>query len=225
MHIHSPCPKSLDELIPQKEGFFCEECEHSVVDFRDFSKEKIESFWKEKTGTRVCGVLPSSNKPKINWKAVASIVVIFGTSLFGLSPLEAQNVEAELLSYTVVSTQQAIEIRGVITDKESGETLPFATVFIESLGVGAHSDFDGNYVLELPVNSKGKVEVVFSYVGYESQTVEVELNKETILLNCEFEYTAIGMIGEVIWIDNESLIQTTDVDRVNTQNLDDNEDF
>ena len=59
-------------------------------------------------------------------------------------------------------------VSGTVSDTE-GLPLPGATVVVQGTAIGVTSDFDGNYSISA---SSGDV-LVFSYVGYESQTVTV----------------------------------------------------
>ena len=59
-------------------------------------------------------------------------------------------------------------VSGVVSDAD-GMPLPGATVVVEGTSIGVTTDFDGNYAISA---SEGDV-LVFSYVGYVSQSVEV----------------------------------------------------
>ena len=85
-----------------------------------------------------------------------------------------------LLSTTIVFGQVKGSIAGKLTDKEyNNEPLPFANVVIKGTTTGTTSDIDGLYGFENL--SPGSYTLVFSFVGYESQeiTVEVVANKVT----------------------------------------------
>ena len=59
-------------------------------------------------------------------------------------------------------------VSGTVSDTE-GLPLPGATVVVQGTSIGVTSDFDGNYSISA---SQGDV-LVFSYVGYSSQSIEV----------------------------------------------------
>jgi hypothetical protein len=74
------------------------------------------------------------------------------------------------------------KIRGRVIDKNSGESLPGATVVIQGTTTGTLTDLDGNFVLENI--SVGGVTIEISFVSYQSiiiENVEVVLGKETSL--------------------------------------------
>jgi iron complex outermembrane receptor protein len=64
---------------------------------------------------------------------------------------------------------QATDITGTITDGATGEPLPGVTVIVKGTTIGAVTDFEGNYTITVPDGST----LVFSYVGYGSQEIEV----------------------------------------------------
>ncbi len=61
-------------------------------------------------------------------------------------------------------------ISGKITDKETGEGLPGATVVIEGTTEGTVTDVEGNYTLKLTVDNP---KLIVSFVGYADQKTEV----------------------------------------------------
>ena len=71
-----------------------------------------------------------------------------------------------LTSWSLAFAQQG-RLKGVITDKTTGESIPFANVVLESGGVqigGASSDFDGNYDIN-PI-PPGTYDLKATFVGY-----------------------------------------------------------
>lgn len=74
-----------------------------------------------------------------------------------------------LLTMSLASVAQ-ITVKGTVTD-ESGETLIGATVMIKGTDNGVNTDFDGNYSIPgVPADGT----LVFSYVGFEPQEVDVK---------------------------------------------------
>ena len=70
---------------------------------------------------------------------------------------------------------QTFNVKGVVTDATTGETLPGVNVIVKNASKGDVTDFDGNY--KIAAVPKGSI-LVFSYLGYE--TKEVVVDKETI---------------------------------------------
>ena len=70
-------------------------------------------------------------------------------------------------------------IKGKITNTQ-GEAVPFATIYVPNLSTGTTSNMEGNYELKLP---EGKWSVQFQYLGYQSQTKEISVDKTTRIID------------------------------------------
>jgi len=64
---------------------------------------------------------------------------------------------------------QTGDLRGTLTDDDTGEPIMFGTVFVKETSTGSDTDLDGNFDLKL---APGIYTVEFSYVGYATLTVE-----------------------------------------------------
>ncbi len=80
-----------------------------------------------------------------------------------------------LLLCSVAFFGQDINVKGVVKDAATGETLPGVSVVVKGTSVGTETDFDGMYQLK---NVKKGSTLIFSYLGM--QTKEVVANKEVI---------------------------------------------
>ncbi|MGB0979555.1 MAG: carboxypeptidase-like regulatory domain-containing protein, partial [Croceimicrobium sp.] len=88
-----------------------------------------------------------------------------------------------LLSIAAWSIEAQV-VNGTITDKD-GLSLPGASVVaVGQSGVGTAADFDGNY--SLSGIKPGKVVLEFSFIGYETKQLEINIKKgETRSLNVQ----------------------------------------
>ena len=81
---------------------------------------------------------------------------------------------------STVLAQDDGDISGVITDDESGETLPGVNVIIKGTSLGAATNIDGEYTIE---NIRpGEYSIQVSYVGYQRTLltgIEVEAGETT----------------------------------------------
>ena len=69
---------------------------------------------------------------------------------------------------------QQVTVNGLVTDVESGEPLPGATIMVQGTTIGTTTDVDGNYSITVP----GPESVlVFTFVGYLPQEVVVSDNR------------------------------------------------
>ncbi|MGF1584720.1 MAG: TonB-dependent receptor domain-containing protein [Bacteroidales bacterium] len=83
------------------------------------------------------------------------------------------------LSFTIISFlflsfnlsfSQTGEIKGVVKEKDSGETLPGAHIIIEGTNVGVNTDFDGNF--ELKGLNAGTYNLQVSFISYTTELIE-----------------------------------------------------
>lgn len=106
---------------------------------------------------------------------------------------------AESLDVTTSNTDA--NIVGHIIEKSTGEHLPFVNVRLDHTTIGVVSDATGHYMLtNLPL---GKYTVVFSMVGFETQTFEVELLEgKTVELNVTLDENS-SIIDQVVVTSNK----------------------
>lgn len=72
--------------------------------------------------------------------------------------------------------QQQVTVRGTVTDASTGGTLPGVNIVVRGTTIGATTDVNGSYTIEVPVAS---ATLQFSFVGYIPQ--EIALNGQTTL--------------------------------------------
>src|SRR5690606_3676056 len=106
-----------------------------------------------------------------------------------------------------VFAQASGKISGRVLEKETGEPIPFANVFVEGTQQGAATDLDGNYaILNL---APGLYTVTASVVGFQKMTVEnVRVNVDfTTQLDFELSTGAIDLPAVVVQGDRNPLIR------------------
>ena len=83
---------------------------------------------------------------------------------------------------TLGFSQNKGAISGILTDKDSNnQPLPFANVLVKGTKIGLNTDLEGKYTLAV---APGNYTVQFSFVGYESVEVPVEVKAgETVTIN------------------------------------------
>jgi hypothetical protein len=87
---------------------------------------------------------------------------------------------------------QNIEVTGIITDADSGEPIPGATVIILNSNQGVNSDFDGNFNIEVPTGET----LSFSFLGYQTTLRVINQNdKLNISLIPNNELDEIVVVG------------------------------
>lgn len=97
-----------------------------------------------------------------------------------------------LLSFISLNVwAQNVSISGVVTSATDSEPIIGANVFVEGTTVGAVTDFDGKYNLEVPQNATVSV----SYIGFITKTFKVGTQQ---VYNIVLEEDAIGMEEVVV---------------------------
>ncbi len=72
-----------------------------------------------------------------------------------------------------IEAQDKVTMSGYVKDKESGEDLIGASIFVKESSIGVTTNIYGFYSLTIP---KGKYKIEISYIGYSTQTEEFDLN-------------------------------------------------
>jgi hypothetical protein len=101
----------------------------------------------------------------------------FALRILGLVIISCAFVEA------IYPQQKNVTLSGYIKDSRTGEELIAATLFVKEIKAGTVSNNYGFYALSLP---KGKYTLIASYLGYKTESLEIELNaSQTITFQLE----------------------------------------
>ena len=68
-------------------------------------------------------------------------------------------------------------LSGRVTDEATGEVLPYASIYLQQNGTGATTNAEGRYELRLKT---GTNTLVFQYLGYQTQVIEVSSGRGTM---------------------------------------------
>ncbi len=96
--------------------------------------------------------------------------------------------------------QNKVTLIGYVRDKNSGEALIGATVYLSNLHTGCRSNAYGFYSLSV---MPGKHTVIFSYVGYQQSVYEIELNNNQIL-NIDLDTAQVFIKGVIVSTENKN---------------------
>ncbi|MCF6170533.1 MAG: TonB-dependent receptor [Bacteroidales bacterium] len=96
-------------------------------------------------------------------------------------------------------------IRGVVQDNNTDETLIGATVVIEGTTIGVTTNLDGSFLLIAP---EGEHKLVYSYVGYESQSSTI-----TVKDGATYNVGTILMKSSAIGLDEINVLADVAIDR------------
>jgi outer membrane receptor protein involved in Fe transport len=105
-------------------------------------------------------------------------------------------IAAIMVISVAAMAQEGGTVTGKIIDKENGEALPGAQIFLPSTSIGTLSDVNGNYSLDVPA---GKNTLQVSFVGYHMQQIEIDVaaNKK-ITQNFSLESDMFGLDEVVV---------------------------
>ncbi len=93
---------------------------------------------------------------------------------------------------TIGFAQKDLLIKGQITDAETGETLPFATVVhADNPSIGVTTDFDGFYELNTTTATDS---IEASFVGYIPFNVAIDITKATQTIDFKLESNQITLV-------------------------------
>lgn len=114
---------------------------------------------------------------------------VFGLIILHLLSLNKGNAKSHSsnlnsLRFENKLQKNSITISGIVKDKESGETLPFANVFVKDTNIGTTTNEDGFFTLFNVPSETSTLQV--QYIGYKVEILvlnqEIVKNKIIILL-------------------------------------------
>ena len=95
-----------------------------------------------------------------------------------------------LLSSFKTFSQDLVNVSGAITSEEDGMPLPGVNVFVKETSYATVTDFDGNFNLEVPINST----LTISYVGFITKTIEVDQAMADLQINLQTDVAALSEV-------------------------------
>ena len=109
-------------------------------------------------------------------------LIIFCSLLF-VNLLQSQ--ELKVINKNEIG--QNVILKGQLFDKESNESIPFATLILKKEGIYRVADENGNFKLHIKKESIKTTFVEISSLGYETATISLDLLKDKIYLKPKFE--------------------------------------
>jgi len=109
------------------------------------------------------------------------------------------------LVLTTYSSAQKALLRGNVYDKESGEPIGFANVFLENTTKGTTTDLDGFYTLA--DIEPGNYSLISTFIGYDTARVDVKLTRNDI------EYVSLYLSESSVKIGTVNISASRQTDR------------
>ena len=131
-------------------------------------------------------------------------------------------VLCSLLMSIGLATAQNLQVTGNVTSADDNEPVIGASIIVKGTATGTVTDFDGNFTLEVPSNSKV---LVISYIGMKSQEVKAGRNLRIVMepdmqALDEVVVTGYGVTrkaaftGSAQVVDNKVITKTTNADPI-----------
>jgi len=118
-----------------------------------------------------------------------------------------------LASSSLAAAQKNVTISGYARDKQTGETLIGANIFLKESRMGTTANTYGFYSLSVP---PGQYTVVYSFIGYQPQEFAINLRRDTTI-NINLETSAL--LDEVVIVDERSTRENTESTQMGTVEL------
>ena len=99
-----------------------------------------------------------------------------------------------LFIFIVITEAQQFSVAGRVADKGTNDPLYFANIRVLNSSLGTSSNRNGDYELKL---KRGTYRLTVSYIGYISDTISIELNKNLRDINFELTETKV-VLSEII---------------------------
>ena len=124
----------------------------------------------------ICSLLPTALYPCINTQ-----IFLILCRFFYIAPIHNPNRMKKLFSAVFILIgfslfAQKGSVKGFVYDKETAEGIPFATVQVMGSQYGATADDKGFF--NIPNLAVGTYELKASYLGYRTDSMEVEIRKD-----------------------------------------------
>lgn len=203
--VPKPCHENWNGMSKTQQGKFCQSCNKEVVDFtklttseisrKVFSKDNLCGRFKE---DQLNKEIATSKKHALS-KIAASIVLV--SAITASEPIFSQskkdtiiikNHQKENVFINDNSDDDFFEIKG----KVKGESLDFpgVNIVLKGTNIGTQTDFDGNFSIKIPNKKTKSTILVFSYLGYKNQEIDVLAIKKPLVVELEEDDVFLGEV-------------------------------
>lgn len=213
IEIPSPCTETWSEMQPVDTLHrHCSSCDKVLTDFSAMSDTEL-ALWFTHSKGKICGrfnphqlnrnlTLPAAQpRPKywlnalwllpLSWFATDAKAQQQPEILKSKPVVSVPNgsLQTKITNLTADGDTLPQVIKGIVLDKATNEPLPFVNIYIKpddgsKTVYGTVSDIDGKYSLKIPDSLRTKsFTLVFTYVGFEKQEIQVNDLSELNMLN------------------------------------------
>ena len=169
------CPEAIHEMKRTKNGLRCETCVHTIIDFSEMTNAEIRDILSRKE-EKVCGVFKAGqvrNRQKsfveARFKLAFTAVFLFGLSSNIFAQNETDVIRKDSLE---ISQLQSYKLVGRVIDNQTKEPMIGCKISVKSDSlkstIGAVSDINGKYQLEVKGIKGDSLVVKFEYISFET---------------------------------------------------------
>ena len=195
--IDKLCSEKFNQFTQTNSGGFCNSCQKEVMDFRNMSDEKLVEYFKNNQAN-TCGYFKTTqlkeysnlndnrNGAKFKYLRIIGFAFFSALSLHNIQAQEKQPV-TEIVeqnkSLKINQIKNNDEQKGLLAGVVSDDTgpLPGANIILKGTTIGTSTNFDGEFVFPKKLE-KGDI-LIFSFLGYETQTIEIKENQNILNVN------------------------------------------
>ena len=212
--IPNPCSEDWQTMTATEKGRFCAVCQKCVVDFTTMTDAEIIHHLNNQKG-KTCGRFTKEQlnrplTPPNRFKMPLSKWVLASTFSLGfLSPkdgfadvpmVQTQKVLADfrkenfLQSIDNENNTDSLIIKGTVFDADSiNEPVVGAKIIIKGTILGAETDFDGSFVLDIPIKyQKDSIILIIQALSYETQEMVIRSKKGLEIRNVKLKSYNLG---------------------------------
>jgi hypothetical protein len=193
LNIPEPCHENWQNMTPQAQGRFCGSCEKVVVDFSVMTDKEVLDYF-SKASQHVCGrfsndqlnkeLTISPSKKRVTWAYVWNVLV---ASLLMTKTYAQGKPQLKKLHRTITQEERMhsgfvrvdpveavipVTIKGMVLDAQHNQPVPGVSINIKGTENGTMADSTGKFLLH--AEKKNTLELEFSAIGYETQTLSVD---------------------------------------------------
>lgn len=108
-------------------------------------------------------------------------IILSKTVIFNYELIQSRENMRNVISLLLllISISLSGQIRGRVSDKSTGQPIPYANVFLKDKPIGATTDMKGDFEIKTNIENN---ELIVSAIGYESQLINGHDSNFTILL-------------------------------------------
>lgn len=221
--IPSPCSENWNNMTPQGRNKFCASCRKTIIDFSTLSDAAVIRYLQEQPQD-VCGRFSNTQLERdlvqdyrfpFKFSRIAAgmlgLLSLTGAIHAQHNPQRDESGKKIHLapeSKTAVNAQAdgTVVIKGKITDRHTGEPLPFVMAGITGTSINTISDIDGEYTLSIPADRmKAGIILQFRTVGYQEKKEMLKVNgtNRIVYLDAALGEEASCIVGAVVIVEKQ----------------------